>query len=872
MVGKKYKNKGMALVSVMTVLTVVGLLCIYFISALKMETNKDLLYLGEIRARFLAQAGLQMAISRLKYGEGGARDNFCDWRGEDWYYKAGAGVDIEDASAADCSFAGSTELDVDYGGGTRGEIKIKILDSASQINVNSSSANLVNILANLPGMSGTLAANIISRRSDLGGFSFEEQIKDATGMSSVYDSIKDYITIASWEDDSASDNYNLSSRSTSFSTRSPVNVNTAPREVLSAVINTYNDVAASQASNISNRLYNYSSVDPFNSWQEFETFISNNTAGFGSAARIGIKKGANPNRLKWLSGDSITSYSGTELCFHGGGYYEIEVYARVYRVIGGTIARRKIRSLVKISDILQHTKKSDFRDENTDNGDQTEDSSIGKSDWDGSGLINNANYTKVTWLDSCPIDEGDDREANGYSGTDSNKISPFGYKTMPNSVKLGFWDDFDEDVDTNQSRAWWGNEQPYHIEIDDIGTYYNSYKYQVTDMSDRTKEASFDTVEPTLDRLHVYDYDVVTDQYSFHLDDSDNEIWSYGSGGPMEITNDHDYSKYYIGGRGTGIDYPPSLSKVPNFFRQWTPENGFYFRVFNHDGARTSIGTTKNFPGYRWKNEYDPTFVPDPPGRDRRNNGRVLIFGPTNYAQFFLHPIGNIYETGGAAKWGDFWAFEGPCFYVEAGGDSVLEYAPFQRDKVYKLTSDGSKFYYRVYGSRIGEIKHSKEYDVDSNCKGFIHFHSCAQQAAWDDVRVIDSSGRYANRFILPEEGDFGSMHFNVYLPQDAGAFFAGTTSGGAKLGSTNNITDYTNESDFLSGDTSNYAYPDISYSAVALGTSVIEGPSESGKKTCSYSVRLTAKVDVFEPQVPAIEDVSVNYLPKTKILYCYDK
>lgn len=844
-----------------------------------------MLFLNDVRARLLARGGMHFAIAHLKYGPGGARDNFCDTRLEDWFYTAGAGTLLSQANIVQTSFSGLGALkeNIDLGSNLVGHIYLKVLDGASQININDTNPNLSNMLAQLPGMTAPIAASVIAYRNTLPGarFTYEEQIMNAPSMTeALYAQIRDFITIDSWSDSKATTTYNTASFATAVSgsnaARSPINVNTAPREVLVAVLS---PIVPAQATTVVNAILLRVATTPFNSWQSFNTFIDG--LGIAQSARNTIKNNVNPNRIK--SGTFTT-----EFCFHSGGTYEIEVLAHVVRPNGTVVTRKTLSSFVKIFEIAQHTLKNDFRDEDTNNDGDHADTAYGEGNFDttfefGVPRVDNTNYDRVTWLDSCPTNEADDQTWSGYSGADPDEITPFTYRTIPNSVKLGFWDNFEEDRATNQSRAWWGNELLFNIEISDVGTHYN-YDYQVADFSDSFLALTWDGINPLPESLHIYnDVGLIgVGDNAFEFDDFDNEIWAYGSGAPLNIVTTQDFSKFILGTRGSGVGSNPTVDRN---FRRWDPDNGFYFRVFNYDGPRASIGTDTNFPGF-WHNHPTNPALNDPAGRDRQDVGRVQLFEPNaSRVEMYLHPIGNVYVLSGGvwvtAYWGaanEWYAHVGPFFYASSGALAFNDTHRYQRNKVYKMVTRFNvgawRNHYYVYANNFtpAENMHSRMYAFTAGSSGRIQLHSNACQAAWDDVRAIDDEGRFAKHFIIPGAIDFGAFHFNATVPSRNNVYFVGSESGGVVYAGAAliDLSDRNQEANFYA-DVGPY-YPDVPLSSLGNGARAVEGPAISGNNSFSYSIRMTTEIISTTPQVAAIEDVFVTYLPKTEIKYIYEK
>lgn len=179
------------------------------------------------------------------------------------------------------------------------------------------------------------------------------------------------------------------------------------------------------------------------------------------------------------------SFSSTDN-YYTAGIYKITATGRVKKS-GSTIAEKKISTIVKIFGTWTQTQRSEFYQPwYSDYSDTTD------------GDIRNVN-----WLNSCPTSEG----------------------TTPNSLKLGFWDDFDEDW--AYSAVNWLNADNYKI-----GNYYDA------DSDDEAMMTS-----QNMDGYHGLPMNLNSNYY--HSDASTSlekyaEAWEY------------DYEKPY--------DYPPCSS------------------------------------------------------------------------------------------------------------------------------------------------------------------------------------------------------------------------------------------------------------------------------------------------------------------------
>ena len=109
------------------------------------------------------------------------------------------------------------------------------------------------------------------------------------------------------------------------------------------------------------------------------------------------------------------------------GYYEIVSIAAITSPNDSTkiLAEKKLSAKVKAFNTWTQTTRSEFAAPWSSTGGDASD-----------GLVN-----WVTWLDSCPIDE--DEGASSGTGMHWDEDA---YDTKSDSLKLGYWDNFDEDI------------------------------------------------------------------------------------------------------------------------------------------------------------------------------------------------------------------------------------------------------------------------------------------------------------------------------------------------------------------------------------------------------------------------------------------
>jgi type II secretory pathway component PulK len=400
---KKY-NQGYALILVVAVLATLMIIQITFMIAANFESINSNNQVLSNKASYLAEAGLNKAVSELKAE---AANSFL------W-------VDSDASNEYYMSYEDATLLS------SKGKYSVTVADCSSRINLNdTSNANLNQVLAALPGISSLANANaIITYRNGLGGGMFEtkEQLRQVSGI--TYDSVKNYITTKSYIDHSTN--------------RSPVNVNAADAAVLEAVF-TYVLNDSTKASTLAADIVSNKRADPFDDWNEFDGFIDAR-AYLNAADKTNLKINCNPNRDK-----SLITRLTTELCFCAGGYFEINSTGYLYATPAQNtqLASKEISAIIKTHQIICDTLKSDWCEDLNYNG-----SLDAGEDTNGDGNLTFPTWSMVNWQDSCPVTSDYDEGLNCASG----------YETIPDSIKLGFWDNFDEDNDNTNEEGWsWYN-------------------------------------------------------------------------------------------------------------------------------------------------------------------------------------------------------------------------------------------------------------------------------------------------------------------------------------------------------------------------------------------------------------------------------
>jgi type II secretory pathway component PulK len=392
-----FNNNGYALIVIIGSISLILLATLYFSFNMKVEARLTENYTESIRAKYIAEAGINRAIAELKYSSEGVVSNFTDTTDEAWA-------------------SGFTEGDfLD----SRGSYEVSIKDAASRININDRyNANLSSVLSRLPQMDAAKAEAIINYRDSLSDKKFKsiDEVLSVSAMDrATYLAIKDFITICGYHDNNCS-------------YRSAVNINTASLEVLKALLWEISDglevITESEAESIAQLIINDRPFQGAYKWKDFlSTLDSAVSAGILNADETQlIRNNFDPNREK-------PSIFTTEFCFNSGGYYILDSSGIYSDYASNQKAKRNIRAIVKLFEMRNETTKEDFKKP-----------WLNDSILHGDGIIgdqNDGEIVKVTYFDSCPVRSDED-----YQGA---------YTAIANSLKSGFWDNFEEDIEfTNE--------------------------------------------------------------------------------------------------------------------------------------------------------------------------------------------------------------------------------------------------------------------------------------------------------------------------------------------------------------------------------------------------------------------------------------
>lgn len=299
------------------ILAILSIIATSFAINMRMEQEVALNYARSVKAKYIAEAGINKAIAELKSD---AKTNFT--YNED---------SVNSGSYSDVSL---------YDG--YGSYSVTIEDEQRKVNINYANKEL------LGGLLGddAKADAVISYRETNGLFKTIDEIKSVTEIAeATYNKIKDDITVYSYLDLNTIDDTGADEP------RCPVNINTASDGVLKAVLSPLG-VSDSDIDVIKGKR-------PFSNWQQFDDAMEGLSVSDGT--KDNIKNNCNPNRQK-------PSVYTTDFCFFSGGKYTITSTGILYDSSAKTkkIAEKKIKTVVDIYGILNQTKKSQFQGEEGD--------------------------------------------------------------------------------------------------------------------------------------------------------------------------------------------------------------------------------------------------------------------------------------------------------------------------------------------------------------------------------------------------------------------------------------------------------------------------------------------------------------------------
>ncbi|MBI4617903.1 MAG: hypothetical protein HY720_30105, partial [Planctomycetes bacterium] len=448
-----FSRRASALVVALGVLLVLAVLAISFARLTAIEGQAASVRVDEVRARFLAFAGIERVLAEVRAA------SRAPWDGPDaaWFYRgepgrpAGNGTPLEFASLPSF-FAGNTvdgnpEIAANgngrpYSGAlptsyeTLGDTYVvKVLDAASMIDLNApldprrrvADEPLVSMLVNLsraldparPPLDSSEAQMILAYRESLPfrRFASKKDILLVPGgpvTPAEFALLADFVTVHAWADPSGVAPADpalvpvegtpvLGRRPTGrplAQRRRPVDLNTAPPEVLAAVLAGVQAVVVDQdvdrepaggiswqatgiaartppvsfgqAQSLARAIVAHREASPFRTWSEFRSFLAQ-MVDDGAVERLqadAIYANADPNPDTHRANPDAGVYrhidkfdlvqSTTEFCFSSMGVFEIESIGRVTQNGGLIEAEAWIGTVVETHVLVRETTQSQF--------------------------------------------------------------------------------------------------------------------------------------------------------------------------------------------------------------------------------------------------------------------------------------------------------------------------------------------------------------------------------------------------------------------------------------------------------------------------------------------------------------------------------
>lgn len=830
--GRK-NNKGVALIVTVGVLALIALIATSFAFNMTFDLKASANFMEKMKAAQASDAGISLAIAYLRELSSndfiGLSSASCDWN---YVSASNPSFDLRDGIAGN----GTSGSLGDVGRANIAVYSLKVTDTASQINVNDTNPNLRTILGNLAVVLGLARADGEAIADNANRpFSTKEEVMTSSGWNaSKYAVIKDYICVHGYIDKNSEDTApSVLTGPGTYQSKAPVNINTAGPEVLRAVL--MGIVTDAQASALASAIVAQRSSSAFRDWNGaaasggFDDFIDTVSIFpvLSSADRAGIKANANPNRVK------PSSYT-TDFCFNPGGYYEICSAGTVgidtnsdgdlSDAVDRPVSSQETTVVVRIFEVVNYTTKEQFRGEDANyNGllDPGEDKN-------GNGVLDQPVFSRVTWLNSCPVVSTDD-QGLAYS-TD--------YATVPNSLKLGFWDNFDEDNDnTNKNGYSWSNWQQQNAAL------------LISDSdSDGDCEMSG------------------TGWPKFAL--SDNSRWTFGdafslrislrpspSGDGWEDSGHIDFTwanqvKGKLWTQNWGFEYSPRRDITrPG----WTvaDDSATNEPASSREGkdfadSKVLLHMWKNAPALRNERTYNIGYLyglTDPQANHYFNY--TASSGDQGYEQF--HGVCPVKETlklvVSAAQspnyrvymavgqgWHRYYNFSNGWFLGSVGFSPVTTnyvMIPFHSDASNELKRDRYGFW-TISNNDLNNWQLTQWYPV---------LYGNNASPKWDELRIIPSTGSYrCPNVITPENVRWGTISWTLTLPPTASAV-------------------------------SEQVSMQVDRGIGIVGVSR-DGPI-GGVSSGAAFIAVLSSSDAGYAQTPVLEDVTMTYLPPAKIVYC---
>lgn len=834
-------DKGIALIMAIGILAVLAVFGTGFALNMRLEYKAAMNYYHSVKSRYLAEMAAQVAIAKLR--DRALRNAFD--------YAGGAAGTSDNWSADDYAAPATTSLE------DTEQTSVTISDAASRININNASQQLLNNICDISINHATAGEMIYTERGTR-IFTRKEELKqrvsDYFADEQNYAAIENFITTHSYVDNNT----------TPTPARSPVNINTASPQVIAAALQgIQSNGTASDGSTLAaalpingSFLWNGTSAGalvvfiianrPYTSWGEFDGVIDqardDGTYGISPQQAEVIKYNCNPNHPK------PSTYTA-EFCFHSGGVYEVEATGRIYDSADSTVnpvSERKINLVAKVFDVYNETTKAQ---------------------------LEQGTPIRVTWLDSCPV------ESNELFG-DFN-LSLAGAKQVPGSIKIGFWDNFDEPVLTteaayNPNDEWDNSNGNFGVSEDwwsgiDSGT-------------DRMlKPLIVGGTVPTFAKFYL------NNGQRWTWTDFNLRVYERDSGRAPDVANPAGSDNYFHGGsqmRAVGwilFHAPPDpttygSSVNVNVFMlcargrlEWGDVYDYILPTFSVNG---DIVYQSAYSGYGVSgNWYDGEGIPQLSSTHQKmTNTQAAAYtietdvdgdGTLETVSKSLYDYGTCIYGTFSGPWKDYRYMHKDQVRFWPDGPSGTEYYQewndgYTADKVYNLRVTDTTATGRVYNAASASHANDLTRTLSSGGSGCIGFYGHSMLHAWDDIRILSPNGQYTSKIINPIAGNvkWGTITATLTHPDSAvtsslqGNSIIETAAAGISSGEVPLAAQKLNLSnnEFMAlKDSSNQQYV---------------------SNTIQYKLFMTQHAsDANMTETPVLEDVTITYLPKVEIL-----
>lgn len=524
--------------------------------------------------------------------------------------------------------------------------------------------------------------------------------------------------------------------------------------------------------------------------------------------------GDNYIELKWKGGEYVPAERlgydpPTETDYNSAGIYKIISTGKIMSKSGDIIAEKAVSAVVEIFGVWTQTTRPEF-----------------SAAWAGKfGDYSDGEIKWVTWLDSCPTDE-DKWDANKMQWEKGwDPVTGTGdYETIPDSLKLGYWDNFDEDV-------------AYSV-VNLIGDKkYGIYPNGADDWTSPEINFSYDNFSNATGTM-----------------DEDNEFIIFAD--PLRSPQGEINRDYYSSLIGTDI----------------------FFRIWEHDwGQYHELEKLNEFPFPEYG--FGPNDRKSSPQGENFQPQLAWMVGAVAIETLIDPYMGEIWMLLRAGDGS--YVFESPCSaFYNWSGVSYSFWRDYLMQKTLGFIANGVDFWAYVNGedgaklictaptSNIILIKNQNSYNVTegeqwAGEKGGKQIEPgvirkigvySSSQAHFDDIRVIPSEGCFVSTpFFGGDEVEWGTISWNDDPSSKTGLkIYLRSASGG--------VRDST-ESAYLSG-TDDFSYEAVNNQKISSAGNWIQYKavlSSSAFTTGDYS---------GSSVTPALEDVTITYLPRVEVLY----